>query len=102
MGIAMWVFPLLLPLNLGWWFLLKRYPGKVPLRSSGEGLAARSQVIRMLGLVCALVFCMAGILAVAEGVWEITPVLFAWSYVTFAMRAAHLAAVRQSSVERSA
>src|SRR6266576_2083563 len=53
-GIAMWVVALLLPLNLVWWFLLRRYPGRVPLRSSGERLATRPRVVGALGLICAL------------------------------------------------
>jgi hypothetical protein len=98
----MWVIALLLPLNLVWWFLLKRYPGRVPLRSSGEGLATRPKVIGALGLICALACAAAGILAATENAWEVTPVFFVWSYVTLSMRAAHMTAARQPSAELGA
>jgi hypothetical protein len=101
-GIAMWVIALLVPLNLVWWFLLRRYPGRVPLRTLGQGLPARSQIIGVLGLICAASCAVAAIVAVADNAWEITPVLLAWSYITLAMRASYLTAGRHPSAERSA
>ena len=95
-GIAVWVTFGLLPLNLAWWFLLRRYPGRVPLRTSDEGLATGSKIISVLGLICALSFAAAGVWAVADDALEIAPILVAWSYVALAMRASHLAAARQS------
>ena len=62
LGIATWVVTLLLPINFVWWFLLRRYPGRVSLCPPGKGLATHSQVIGALGLICALACAAAGIL----------------------------------------
>lgn len=99
-GIAMWVITLIFPLNLVWWFLLRRYPGRVSLRTSSEGLATGPHLIGVLGLICAVSCATAAVWAVAaDDVWEVTPVFFAWSYITLAMRAAHLAAARERNAD---
>jgi hypothetical protein len=94
-GIAMWGLVLLLPLNFIWWLLLRRYPGSVPLSSSNKVTAANAKVIGAVGVICAIVWGVAGVLAVLENVWEITPVFFFWSYITLAMRAAYITAQRK-------
>ena len=94
-GIAMWVIVLLVPLNFTWWWLLRRYPGSVPLSSSNKGAAAHAKVIGAVGVICATVWGVAGVLAAVDNAWEITPVLFVWSYITFAMRAAYITAERK-------
>jgi hypothetical protein len=93
-GIAMWVTVLLLPLNVVWWLLLRRYPGRVPLRTSSEGLRIGPRFISALGLVFAMSCAGAAVWALADDASEITPVFFAWSYITFAIRAAYVRAVR--------
>ena len=93
--------PVNAPLNLVWWFLLRRYPGRVPLRSSGVVVPTGSRIIGVLALIWGVVFAIAAILAAGEGIWEITPLFFTWSYVTLAMRAAYLTAARQWSALRS-
>ena len=96
MGIAMWVIVLLVPLNFTWWCLLRRYPGSVPLSSSNNDTAAHAKVIGAIGAILASVWGVAGVLAVVENAWEITPVFFVWAYITLAMRAAYITAERKS------
>jgi hypothetical protein len=88
----MWVLVLLVPLNFTWWWLLRRYPGSVPLSSSNSKTHTHVKVIGAGGVICAVVWGVAGILAVVENAWEITPVFFVWSYITLAMRAAYITA----------
>ncbi|HEX6502428.1 MAG TPA: hypothetical protein VF011_04220 [Terriglobales bacterium] len=95
MGIAMWVIVLLVPLNFSWWWLLRRYPGSVPLSSSNNDTAAYAKVIGAIGTILASVWAVAGVLAVVESAWEITPVFFVWTYITLAMRAAYITAKRK-------
>ena len=95
-GIAMWVIVLLVPLNFTWWWLLRRYPGSVPLSQSSKETAAHAKVIGAVGVTCATVWVVAGVLAAVDNEWEITPVLFVWSYITLAMRAAYITAQRKS------
>jgi hypothetical protein len=95
MGIAVWVIVLLLPLNLGWWFLLRRYPGRVSLGTSGKGLGTAKRLIGVLGLIVAISCAAAAIWALTEDAGEVTPVFFTWSYITLAIRAAYLAAIRE-------
>src|SRR5438046_1374179 len=52
-GIAMWVVTLIVPLNLVWFFLLRRYPGRVSLRASGKGMPVTKQVLGLLGVIVA-------------------------------------------------
>ena len=94
-GIAMWVLVLLAPLNFTWWWLLRRYPGSVPLSLSNQESAAHAKVIGVVGVICAIVWGVAGLLAAVENAWEITPVLFVWSYITLAMRAAYITPKRK-------
>ena len=89
-GIAMWVVILILPLNLVWFFLLRQYPGPVPLRASGKGLSLRTQILGVLGVIGAALCATAGALAMAEMSWEFAPLLLAWSYITLSMRAVYL------------
>jgi hypothetical protein len=97
-GIGIWVVTLILPLNVLWFFLLKKYPGPVPLRTSAKRMTTRKQIIGVLGVIGAASCAVAATFAMAEDTWEMVPVLFAWCYVTLAMRAAHLAAGHQSVV----
>ena len=98
-GIAMWVVILILPLNLVWFFLLRQYPGRVPLRASVKGMSAGKQLLGALGVIVAALCATAGALALVEMSWEFAPVLFAWCYITLSMRAAYLIKKRQSVVE---
>ena len=93
MGIAVWVIVLLLPLNFAWWFLLRKYPGRVSLRASGKGLGTGKRLIGVVGLIFAISCSAAAVLALREDAREVTPVFFAWSYITLAMRAAYLASI---------
>ncbi len=86
----MWVIVLLVPLNFTWWWLLRRYPGSVPLSSSNKEAAVHSKVIGAVGVICASVWGVAGVLAAIDNAWEMTPVLFVWSYIALAMRAAYI------------
>jgi len=92
-GIAMWVVVLLLPLNFVWWFLTRRYPGRVSLRTSGKGLRSGQRLIGVVGLIFAVSCVAAAVSALAEDAGEVTPVFFLWSYITLAMRAAFFAAL---------
>ncbi len=92
MGIAVWVIVLLLPLNLVWWFLLRQYPGRVLLRTSGKGSRSGQHLIGVLGLIFAVSCAAAVVWALADDAAEITPVFFTWSYIALAMRAAYLGA----------
>ncbi|HEX6504317.1 MAG TPA: hypothetical protein VF011_13825, partial [Terriglobales bacterium] len=74
MGITMWVIALLVPLNFTWWWLLRRYPGSVPLSSSNNEIAAHTKIIGAIGVIFASVWGVAGVLAAVENAWEITPV----------------------------
>ena len=94
-GIAMWVLILLVPLNFTWWWLLRRYPGSVALSSSNKQTSAHAKVIGVVGVICATVWGMAGVLAAVDNAWEITPVFFVWSYITLAMRAAYVTVERK-------
>jgi hypothetical protein len=91
MGIAMSVVALLLPLNFAWWFLLRRYPGRVPLRTSVKGAGTRQRLIGLLGLILAILCSAAAAEALREDAREFAPVFLAWSYVALAMRSAYLA-----------
>jgi hypothetical protein len=62
---------------------------------SNKVTAANAKVIGAVGVICAIVWGVAGVLAVVENVWEITPVFFFWSYITLAMRAAYITAQRK-------
>jgi hypothetical protein len=93
MGIAVWVLALLVPLNFTWWFLLRRYPGRVSLRTSGKGLRTGKRLIALAGLIFAIWCSAAAVLALREDAGEVSPVLFTWSYVALAMRAAYLASI---------
>lgn len=95
MGIAVWVIVLLLPLNFAWWFLLRRYPGRVSLGTSGKGLGTGKRLFGVVGLIFAISCAAAAIWAPTEDAREVTPVFFAWSYITLAIRAAYLAATRE-------
>jgi hypothetical protein len=96
MGIAVWVIVLLLPLNFVWWFLLRRYPGRVSLRISGKGLGTWKRFIGVLGLIFAVSCSAAAVWALREGAGEVSPVFFTWSYITLAMRAAYLVAIQEN------
>lgn len=95
MGIAAWVVVLLLPVNFACWFLLRRYPGRVSLRTSGTGLRTGRQIVGVIGLLFAIASAAAAIWALREDAGEISPVFFIWSYITLGMRAAYLGASRQ-------
>jgi hypothetical protein len=95
MGIAVWVIILLLPLNFAWWFLLRSYPGRVSLRTSGKGLGTGKRLIGVVGLIFAVSCSAAAVWALREDAGEVSPVFFTWSYITLAMRAAYLAAIRE-------
>jgi hypothetical protein len=101
MGIAMWVIALLLPLNLLWWFLLRRYPGRVPLWSSGSRKGVGCQVIGVVGVICGITFVVAALIATREDAWEVAPIFAVWSYLSLAMRAVFLTS-RQSSSQSKA
>jgi hypothetical protein len=88
MGIAVWVIVLLLPLNFVWWFLLRRYPGRVSLRTSGKGLGSGKRLIGVVGLIFAISCSVAAVWALREDAGGASPVFFTWSYITLAMRAA--------------
>ena len=96
MGIAVWVIVLLLPLNFVWWFLLRRYPGRVSLRTSGKGLGSGKRLIGVVGLIFAISCSAAAVWALREDAGEVSPVFFTWAYITLAMRAAYLAVIRES------
>jgi hypothetical protein len=95
MGIAVWVIILLLPLNFAWWSLLRKYPGRVSLRTSGKGLGTGKRLIGVVGLIFAISCSAAAVLALREDAGEATSVFFAWSYITLAMRAAYCATIYQ-------
>ena len=95
MGIAVWVIVLLLPLNFVWWFLLRGYPGRVSLRTSGKGLGSGKRLIGVVGLIFAISCSVAAVWALREDAGEVSPVFFTWSYITLAMRAAYLAAISE-------
>ena len=94
MGIAMWVFILLVPLNVGWWFLLRRYPGKSSLFASGRGLNIGPRIVEVAGVLLAALFGVGALWALADGALEVTPVLLLWCYVAIAMRAAFATSAR--------
>src|SRR2546423_11697952 len=79
-GIAMWVIVLLLPLNLTWWLLLRRYPGRVPLRGERKGLRIGPRFVGVLGLVFAVSCAAVAVWALRDDALEITPAFLVWSY----------------------
>src|SRR5689334_773868 len=50
-GLAMWVVTLVVPLNLVWFFLLRHYPGRVPLSASGNGMPVAKQLLGSVGAI---------------------------------------------------
>lgn len=93
-GIA--VITLLIPLNLMWWFLLRRYPGKVLLTISSSRLRVGPRLMGWLGLLVSGFCVFMAVLALVDGEFEPAPLLLAWAYIALAMRAAYLAAVFRS------
>lgn len=91
-GIALWVLVLSLPLNFFWWFLLRDYPGKVSLLTSGKEIKTGPVALGMLGLAFAISCFAASVWAIVGNAVEVVPVFLMWSYVTLAMRAAYLGA----------
>ena len=98
-GIAMWVVILLLPLNFVWWFLLRRDPGSVSLRTSGKDLGTGKRFIGVVGLIFAISCSAAAVWALTENAAKVTPVFFTWSYITLAMRAAYLAPICEPNTQ---
>jgi hypothetical protein len=96
-GIA--VVTLLIPLNLMWWFLLRRYPGKVLLTISSSGLRTGPRLMGWLGLLVSGLCVLTAVLALVDGEFEPAPLFLAWAYIAVAMRAAYIAAtsIRQGS-----
>ncbi|HET7440563.1 MAG TPA: hypothetical protein VFJ47_04615 [Terriglobales bacterium] len=86
---AISVLLFLLPLNLVWWWLLRRYPGKVPLYTSAKNLGAVVRVISFVGLLVAIL-CVIGAVVSIRGQFELAPILLVWSYVALALRAAYV------------
>jgi hypothetical protein len=93
-GLAMNVLTLLLPLNIGCWLLLRRYPGKVPLSASARGLRLGPRLVAGLVLTLAAACAVAAVWALADGAPEIAAVLLLWCCVTLAIQTAFVESVR--------
>lgn len=100
-GVVTLVVALLLPLNLGWWFLTRKYPGRCPLRTSGGGLKRGQRVVGATGVILAFLCAFASVLLLVDDSRELAPVLLAWCYVCIAMRASYFAGARNAQRETS-
>lgn len=92
LGTAITILVLIIPLNISWWILLRRYPGSVPIRVMSKGFPPLARVIALLGTVMAGICVATAILQVRAGAFESGVLFLICGYVAFAMRAAFIAA----------
>lgn len=100
-GIAFWVLILLLPLNIAWGLLLRRYPGKVVLYASARDLRLAPRIIAELGLAVGVLCVVAAVWSLVDDAPEFTAVFLLWCYVALAVRAAFVMSARTKKTHNS-